>query len=115
MPNHFHGIILISHCRGLINQTPAMINQTSTINQISPDNNKKWILMKNVNKPLGKIIRNFKAKSSYTLHKKGYNDFKWQRNYYKHIIRNDNDLTRTSEYINYNPLKWEYDTEFKVR
>jgi REP element-mobilizing transposase RayT len=33
----------------------------------------------------------------------------WQRNYYEHIIRNDDDLNRTHEYIINNPLKWEAD------
>ena len=35
----------------------------------------------------------------------------WQRNYYEHIIRNDNELYRTREYIVNNPLKWELDKE----
>ena len=35
----------------------------------------------------------------------------WQRNYYDHIIRNEQDLTRVREYIVNNPLKWEEDIE----
>ena len=63
-------------------------------------------MMKSSETTLGKIIRHYKAKSSYLIHKTGYNDFKWQRNYYDHIIRNDNDLTKIREYIFYNPVKW---------
>lgn len=33
----------------------------------------------------------------------------WQRNYYEHIVRNDDDLTNIREYIQANPLKWELD------
>jgi len=33
----------------------------------------------------------------------------WQRNYYDHIIRNDGDLLRCQQYILDNPLKWELD------
>jgi REP element-mobilizing transposase RayT len=33
----------------------------------------------------------------------------WQRNYYEHIIRNDNDLDRVRDYIVNNPLNWEID------
>jgi REP element-mobilizing transposase RayT len=45
MPNHIHGIIVInSQCRGLINQAPT-----------------SWILMKNPDINLGKIVRYFKA------------------------------------------------------
>jgi len=35
----------------------------------------------------------------------------WQRNYYEHIIRNEDDLNRIREYIVNNPLKWELDQE----
>jgi hypothetical protein len=31
----------------------------------------------------------------------------WQRNYYEHIIRNDNELNSIREYINNNPVNWE--------
>ena len=30
----------------------------------------------------------------------------WQRNYYDHVIRNENDYLRISDYINNNPMKW---------
>jgi len=33
----------------------------------------------------------------------------WQRNYYEHVIRNENDFARLVEYIQNNPAKWELD------
>jgi len=33
----------------------------------------------------------------------------WQRNYYEHIVRNENELNRIREYIMNNPLQWELD------
>lgn len=33
----------------------------------------------------------------------------WQRNYWEHIIRNDNEYNRISQYIIDNPSKWEND------
>ena len=33
----------------------------------------------------------------------------WQRNYYEHIIRDDDDLDRIREYILNNPINWETD------
>jgi REP element-mobilizing transposase RayT len=30
----------------------------------------------------------------------------WQRNYYEHIIRNEESYYRISEYIKSNPMKW---------
>jgi putative transposase len=35
----------------------------------------------------------------------------WQRNYYDHIIRNEDALHRIREYIATNPMKWEFDRE----
>ena len=35
----------------------------------------------------------------------------WQRNYYEHVIRNENGLNRIREYIVNNPLQWELDPE----
>jgi REP element-mobilizing transposase RayT len=35
----------------------------------------------------------------------------WQRNYYEHIIRNENELNRIREYIANNPMEWEFDRE----
>ena len=33
----------------------------------------------------------------------------WQRNYYEHIIRDDEELNRIRLYIKYNPLNWKED------
>jgi hypothetical protein len=38
----------------------------------------------------------------------------WQRNYYEHIIRNDESLNCIREYIVNNPLQWELDRENPV-
>jgi REP element-mobilizing transposase RayT len=33
----------------------------------------------------------------------------WQRNYYEHIIRNEDELIRISEYVLDNPARWAED------
>ena len=33
----------------------------------------------------------------------------WQRNYYEHIIRNENSLDKIRDYIVNNPFKWDSD------
>ena len=38
----------------------------------------------------------------------------WQRNYYEHIIRNDESLNRIREYVVNNPLQWALDRENPV-
>jgi putative transposase len=35
----------------------------------------------------------------------------WQRNYYEHIIRNPDELSRIREYIRNNPIQWVMDHE----
>jgi REP element-mobilizing transposase RayT len=35
----------------------------------------------------------------------------WQRNYYEHVIRGDDQLAKTRRYIATNPLQWELDRE----
>ncbi|HDH05811.1 MAG TPA: hypothetical protein ENH01_08885 [Nitrospirae bacterium] len=38
-----------------------------------------------------------------------FNKKLWQRNYYEHIIRDENSYYQISEYIQTNPLKWQDD------
>jgi len=40
---------------------------------------------------------------------KPFNKRLWQRNYYEHIIRNDDDLNEIRHYIKCNPYKWSED------
>ncbi len=35
----------------------------------------------------------------------------WQRNYYEHVIRKEDELPKIREYIQNNPLKWHLDRE----
>ena len=37
----------------------------------------------------------------------------WQRGYYDHIVRTENDLVQIREYIRNNPRKWELDQEYR--
>ena len=50
--------------------------------------------------PLGDIIRTFKA---LVKRETGEKEF-WQRNYYDHVIRNEQALNKIREYIQNNPL-----------
>jgi putative transposase len=64
-------------------------------------------------KSLGSFIAGFKAATTKSVNvergKLGYPV--WQRNYYEHIIRNEDELYKIREYIRGNPMKWEYDEE----
>ncbi|MBK7104398.1 MAG: transposase [Ignavibacteriae bacterium] len=104
MPNHIHGIIILKDfCRDMINHVSTMHKHKLTNNPCT-----NWMMMKNPNISLGKIIRYFKAKTTFQIHKLN-REFKWQSNYYDHIIRNETDLYRIRKYISQNPLKWNLD------
>ena len=60
---------------------------------------------------LGQIIRTVKAASTHRIRKIDDLGVVWQRNYYEHVIRNEESLNRIRQYILDNPLKWELDPE----
>jgi REP-associated tyrosine transposase len=106
MPNHIHGILFLTpqntfrsdYRRGLINQTPTGAHD-------------KWILMRNPKPTLGKILRRYKARTSKLIHDQGHVEFRWQRNYYERVIRDDVEMHRIREYITGNPAGWLEDEE----
>jgi REP element-mobilizing transposase RayT len=62
---------------------------------------------------LSEIIRAFKSFSSREINKKfrSPGEALWQRGFYEHVLRNEDDLDQTRQYILNNPLKWEFDRE----
>ncbi len=110
MPNHMHGIINIDR-RGesCIRPNPADMG----------DHEDRPYGGTEINS-LGRIIQAFKSITTkeYILGVKKYDwhPFRgrlWQRNYYEHIIRNEDELNDIREYIVYNPLTWDKDGENK--
>ena len=85
MPNHFHGII-----------------------EISAGNGRDRSLQKKI-KSLPELIGVFKTTSSKHLHKNGLDYFQWQKSYYDHIIRDEDDFSRIRDYIIHNPVNWNND------
>jgi len=88
MPNHMHGIIIL--CRGG--------------SRTAPTGNYK---------PLGRLIGAFKTTSTKRINAlRGTRGVPvWQRNYYEHVIRNEDDLNEIQQYILDNPVKWDMDEE----
>jgi len=95
MPNHIHGIICIVGAQFIAPGESGLMNQTPTCK--SP--------------ALGEIIRAFKAVCAYQIHKNISIKFSWQRNYYEHIVRNEESLNKIREYIINNPERWFLDRE----
>jgi REP element-mobilizing transposase RayT len=60
---------------------------------------------------LGEIVRVYKASSARLIRTRADESFAWQRNYFEHVIRNDESLNCIREYIQNNPLRWDVDRE----
>lgn len=58
--------------------------------------------------PLQKIIQGFKSVTTRSCYQFQHPVI-WQRGYYEHIIRNEQDLLTIKEYIVNNPAKWQED------
>lgn len=57
-------------------------------------------------KPLPEIIGAYKTTVSKRIHQSGDLDFKWQKSYHDHIIRDSKTLDRILNYIQKNPENW---------
>ena len=102
MPNHIHGIVVIVESN-VGAQGLAPLQQTQ----------RGCVSLGRKPRSLSTFIAGFKSAVSRRI-----NDLRgtpyapvWQRNYYEHVIRNENDLNEIREYIVNNPLKWDLDRE----
>jgi REP element-mobilizing transposase RayT len=105
MPNHFHGILIINESRSDGRGALRTGVLRTGVLQYAPTE------FKSPSQTIGAIVRGFKSavtkKINYIRQTPGQKC--WQRNYYEHIIRNDDDYQRINEYIENNPLKWTLD------
>jgi REP-associated tyrosine transposase len=62
---------------------------------------------------LPEIVRGFKTFSSRQINesRNAVGAPLWQRNYYEHVIRNEQSLNRIRQYIMDNPAQWQFDRE----
>ena len=62
---------------------------------------------------LGAVVGNFKSVTARRINKirKSPGEPVWQRNYYDHIIRDEDDRKRVRRYILENPIRWDEDAE----
>jgi REP element-mobilizing transposase RayT len=109
MPNHLHGIVVLNDYVGATHASPLQRNNASPVqNGVSPGRPRGP-----QGRSIASIIGSFKSAVT-----KRINEIRmtpgasvWQRNYYEHIIRDDESLNRIREYIANNPLQWEFDRE----
>jgi REP element-mobilizing transposase RayT len=103
MPNHIHGIIFIidnemGKSVGVQNFEPLQRSNQNKYQQI-------------ISHSIGSIIRGFKIGVTKWFRHNTDIYTVWQRNYWEHVIRDENELNHIREYIINNPLKWESDDE----
>jgi len=111
MPNHIHGIIVLTNiCRGVQLNAPTQFNALAPTT--SEPRHEHFSKISPMKKTLAVIIRTYKAAVTTICRQSGFCQFRWQRNYYEHIIRNDVEMNRIREYINNNAINWEDDEYF---
>lgn len=98
MPNHVHGIIVI---RDSENTGGPKLQRAGY--KPAPTHGHT----------LSEVVRGFKTFSARRLNqlRNRVGQPVWQRNYYEHVIRNEQTLTAVREYILNNPAKWAEDRE----
>lgn len=97
MPNHIHGIIIVGATL-VVARGNAVDHNNRAGTSPAPT--------------LGEIIGSFKSICVYKCKNNGLKIGKlWQRNYYEHIIRNEDELNKIREYIVQNPVMWDEDNE----
>lgn len=109
MPNHFHGILEI------VGASLVGVHNNDCPNVKPNDNNTNGQPQGIVptRKTVGDMMDAFKSITSVeyirgvkTRNWKRFNKKLWQRNYWEHIIRNEQSLDRIAAYIIDNPQKW---------
>ena len=93
MPNHIHGIVVISNNAGAKNFSPLP----------------KTTRPCGISKTIGSIVRGFKIGVTKWMRNNTPIHDVWQRNYWEHIVRNEPELDLIREYIHNNPAQWELD------
>jgi len=106
IPNHFSGvqldefIIMPNHLHGIIWIVPS----GDTACCVSTENQNEVFekFGKPVKNSIPTIIRSYKSAVTRLIHQKNPGLKIWQSNYYEHVIRNNDDLDKTREYIRFN-------------
>lgn len=110
MPNHIHGIIRLSR-RGELHSP----ENEDVFDTPQPPENEGVCKTppRSPSQTVGAIVRGYKSSVTKQLHLLGFDEQLWQRNYYEHIIRNEQSYQTISNYIINNPAKWNNDKFYK--
>ena len=100
MPNHLHGLFVIrrgSEKRNLATSVSVRAHVSAPLRRYSQE--------------LGSIIAGFKSATTKRINQQRRTPGSpvWQRNYYEHIINDEEDSARIRHYISSNPMLWRLD------
>jgi REP element-mobilizing transposase RayT len=103
MPNHLHGIIIINEYN--IRRGDLAGRPYTPIPHGPPSNS------------ISAMVGQFKSLATKHINAlRGTPGTRvWQRNYYEHVIRNEDDLNEIRQYVLYNPVKWDIDENNPTR
>lgn len=114
MPNHIHGIVTIVGANGGSPETVTNGGspETGWDNKTTEGRSAESPLRMQT-KSISSFIAGYKSVVTKSINEISNTPGSpvWQRNYYEHIIRNDDELNRIREYIANNPAKWAEDAE----
>ncbi len=98
MPNHVHGILMLSE--------PTISPLTEAAPSIDEPS-------RTTSTSLSRIVGAFKSNAAREVHIATHSSSHplWQRGYYDHVIRSEESLRATREYIVNNPMQWAQDEE----
>lgn len=112
MPNHFHGIIEIDESVGAIpNGMAGAIHELPLPSPRPESSERRRTERRRMTLPL--VVGYFKMNAAKRIHQNqdSANLRIWQRNYYEHIIRNEQEYRRIHVYIESNVDHWARDGE----
>jgi len=116
MPNHLHGILSIGG-EIIRRGTACPQNANTDVNaritgrgvQLNAPTSNPFTAISPRSNTLSVIVRTYKAAVTTLCRRSGYDQFKWQRNYYERVIRNEAELNRLRRYILDNHVQWNMD------
>ena len=115
MPNHIHGIVWILERDGVSGEPSRVRPREVGAQHAAPLRYGARRTSRRAVQPgsLGAIVRSFKAAAARRINlARGTPGLPvWKRNYYERVVRNEGELRRIQEYIQLNPVKWQFDRE----
>ena len=111
MPNHLHGIIVITedNGRGVQLNAPTIADTDGSAHVNKRDAGNPFSVISPRRKTLSVAVRTYKGAVTTACRRAGHTEFGWQRNYYERIIRNEGEINRIRQYIRDNPARWDTD------